>query len=446
MISVGSKLRFLLNYKFPPKTTDEEKIIFAYTHGYPVRQIALVFHYGHHKICRVIKHYRETGETPKPINHCPTKLTPEVLASIYSSISSDAHTTLEQMKTNIQQQYNVNISISSVYNGCTQMRYKYKPPQHEQLLTEQQKTNRLSFCNTLLTKYQNSEVDLTSINFSDESRFVLGDDKQWVWRRYGERNPTAVVQQVKFPPYVMIFAAIGKDYKSKLVIVEGSIDSEKYIENIKQSGLIDDLDNTLGRGNWIYMQDGATSHTSKNTVKWLKSRCKFIQGWPANSPDLNPIEHLWAILKAAVYKLKPRSVEELKNVLQTAWDQISIQKINNLVSSFYQRLQLVINKKGESIQPELNNNISKQNIVQMNVPSNTIFMNDVISTLADNLVDDEYYKGPFTKEEDEIILQSFVRYGAKWALIAKKLPKRSRNQVKNRFKEIQKSKINLKII
>ncbi len=446
MISVGSKLRFLLNYKFPPKTTDEEKIIFAYTHGYPVRQIALVFHYGHHKICRVINHYRETGETPKPINHCPTKLTPEVLASIYSSISSDAHTTLEQMKTNIQQQYNVNISISSVYNGCTQMRYKYKPPQHEQLLTEQQKTNRLSFCKTLLTEYQNSEVDLTSINFSDESRFVLGDDKQWVWRRYGERNPTAVVQQVKFPPYVMIFAAIGKDYKSKLVIVEGSIDNEKYIENIKQSGLIDDLDNTLGRGNWIYMQDGATSHTSKSTVKWLKSCCKFIQGWPANSPDLNPIEHLWAILKAAVYKLKPRSVEELKNVLQTAWDQISIQKINNLVSSFYQRLQFVINKKGESIQPELNNNISKQNIVQMNVPSNTIFMNDVISTLADNLVDDEYYKGPFTKEEDEIILQSFVRYGAKWALIAKKLPKRSRNQAKNRFKEIQKSKINLKII
>lgn len=94
MISVGSKLRFLLNYKFPPKAIDEEKIIFAYTHRYPVRQIA-IFHYGHHKICQVIKHYQETGETPKPINHRPTKLTPEVLASIYSSVSSDAHTTLE---------------------------------------------------------------------------------------------------------------------------------------------------------------------------------------------------------------------------------------------------------------------------------------------------------------------------------------------------------------
>lgn len=56
MISVASKLQFLLDYKFPPKTTDEEKIIFVYTHGYTVSQIAQVFHFGHHKLCRVINH------------------------------------------------------------------------------------------------------------------------------------------------------------------------------------------------------------------------------------------------------------------------------------------------------------------------------------------------------------------------------------------------------
>lgn len=446
MISFVAKLQFLKNFKFPPRTTDEEKIVFAYTKGYTVRQTAQCFCFGSHKICRVIKHYKETGEILKPVNHSKLKLTPDVLASIHSSILADAHSTLEKMRENIQKDLNINISKSSVYNGCTEMRYKYKPPQHSQLLSEQQKVNRISFSNTLLTKYHNSEIDLQAINFSDESRFVLGDDKQWVWRRHGERNPTAVVPQVKFPPSVMIFAVIGRNYKSKLVLVEGSIDSEKYIENIKQSGLISDLDSTLGRGNWIFMQDGATSHTSKTTVQWLQSQCKFIQGWPANSPDLNPIEHLWAILKAAVYKCKPKTVDDLKRVLQITWDQISIQKINNLVSSFYQRLQLVINNKGESIQPDLKNYISKQNIVQFNVPSNTIFMNDVISELKDKSVIDEIYDGPFTKEEDEIILQSFVRYRSKRAVIAKKFPRRSKNQIKNRFKEIQKTKINLQII
>ena len=73
-------------------------------------------------------------------------------------------------------------------------------------------------------------------------------------------------------------------------------------------------------------------------------------------------------------------------------------------------------------------------------------MNDVISELKDKSVIDEIYDGPFTKEEDEIILQSFVRYGSKWAVIAKKFPCRSKNQIKNRFKEIQKTKINLQII
>ena len=96
------------------------------------------------------------------------------------------------------------------------------------------------------------KIDISKIVFSDESRFVLGDNKRWVWRRYGERNPTTVVSQVKFPPSIMIYAVIGVDYKSQLIIVDGSIDSQKYIQNIQSSQMIEDLDNVYGRGNWIF--------------------------------------------------------------------------------------------------------------------------------------------------------------------------------------------------
>lgn len=128
------------------------------------------------------------------------------------------------------------------------MRYQYKPPQNSHLLNEYQKKYRVTFSNTLLTMYYKKEIDLLQINFSDESRFVLGDDKQWVWRRYGERNDTAIVSQVKFAPSVMIYAAIGMNFKSELVIVEGSIDSEKYIEKIIASKMIEDHDGSVGRG------------------------------------------------------------------------------------------------------------------------------------------------------------------------------------------------------
>jgi transposase len=48
----------------------------------------------------------------------------------------------------------------------------------------------------------------------------------------------------------------------------------------------------------------------------------MICDWPANSPDLNPIKLLWAILKAIVAKLGPKTVDELKTVLAHAWDWI----------------------------------------------------------------------------------------------------------------------------
>lgn len=223
------------------------------------------------------------------------------------------------------------------------------------------------------------KIDLTSIIFSDECRFVEGDDRQWVWRRYGERNPTAYHRTNKFPRSIMIYGAIGLDYKSELVIVEGTIDSSKYQENILNSKMIDVLDSNRGKGTWIFQQDGARCHTSRESVTWLRSKCCLIQKWPANSPDLNTIENLWAIIKEAVYKLKPTSIEQLREVILNVWYSLDQSKINNLVLSFYQRLQLVIVNDGESIQPNLVRNFHQLNITITKYPANLPLWKDVIS-------------------------------------------------------------------
>ena len=158
---------------------------------------------------------------PKPkANHAPTKLTHEVLSAIHTMIYNDAHVTLETMQKSISQQFSMAISIASIQNGCKKLNYCYKPPQHTHLLTSKQMSDRVSFAYTLVHYYYSNEIDLTTIVFSDESRFVLGDDKRWVWRRYGERNVTAVVGSLKFPESIKIYGAI-------------SIDSLKYQENIK---------------------------------------------------------------------------------------------------------------------------------------------------------------------------------------------------------------------
>ena len=76
MLSSLKKALFLKHYKFPPKTTDKAKIVFAHTHGFTIRSIANAFNFASNKICRVIQEYKKTGTIPKPINHQLTKLLP----------------------------------------------------------------------------------------------------------------------------------------------------------------------------------------------------------------------------------------------------------------------------------------------------------------------------------------------------------------------------------
>jgi transposase len=53
------------------------------------------------------------------------------------------------------------------------------------------------------------------------------------------------------------------------------------------------------------MHDNARRHTAKHTQKWLKDTAINVMEWPSYSPDLNPIEYVWFLLKEAIYKLRP---------------------------------------------------------------------------------------------------------------------------------------------
>ncbi|CAI9598473.1 unnamed protein product [Staurois parvus] len=70
--------------------------------------------------------------------------------------------------------------------------------------------------------------------------------------------------------------------------------------------------------------DNDPKHTSKTTVAFLKNnRVKEIQ-WPSMSSDLNPIEHLWTILKRQVEHHSPSSIQALKEVILEEWKKIDV--------------------------------------------------------------------------------------------------------------------------
>ncbi|KAG1136082.1 hypothetical protein G6F37_013177 [Rhizopus arrhizus] len=98
----------------------------------------------------------------------------------------------------------------------------------------------------------------------------------------------------------------------------------------------------------IFQQDGDTKHTSKLTKKWLADNgINYIQDWPANSPDLNPIEHLWhhVKLKLDAYDTKPKNMDELWDRFDAEWNKFTKEDMKKYYESMPKRIEEVIKAK-----------------------------------------------------------------------------------------------------
>ena len=97
----------------------------------------------------------------------------------------------------------------------------------------------------------------------------------------------------------------------------------------------------------IFMQDGAPCHRSKLVTIFLKKKKVKVLDWPGNSPDLNPIEHLWAVIKDKVAEKQPSSLPDLCRAIKEVWvKEISKEYCTNLVSSMPRRLAAVFQNNG----------------------------------------------------------------------------------------------------
>lgn len=103
--------------------------------------------------------------------------------------------------------------------------------------------------------------------------------------------------------------------------------------------------------NYYFQQDGATCHQTDNVLNFIFKKARVLNGWPPNSPDLSPIENLWAIMKERLNRLttKPKNKDELKKFIQKVYDEISLDSINNLVNTFEYRLKMCKDFGGKTI-------------------------------------------------------------------------------------------------
>ena len=139
----------------------------------------------------------------------------------------------------------------------------------------------------------------------------------------------------------MVWGGIRSDGKRVLLKCNGNVDANAY------QGLLDEALPQLLTSRHLFQQDGASYRTAKSTKDYFtRKSVRLLSNWPAQSPDLNIIEHLWDDLKVTVAKRAAKNLEELWACIQETWNKIPPHRIDALFASLPRRVSAVIANKG----------------------------------------------------------------------------------------------------
>ena len=186
--------------------------------------------------------------------------------------------------------------------------------------------------------------------FSDEKIFKVTqllnvqNDRTYAPSAYKKsitENKRLYVERSGFPMSLMVSVAVSKVGKSSIFFVEpgAKVNGAYYREKLLAS-MIPEMDRLTGYQPYVFMQDGAQSHTANETIRFLNQQryLTLLQPnmWPPNSPDLNPVDYcVWSALERNVYRGRRfESTIELKEAILQEWEALPQAVINNAIDGF----------------------------------------------------------------------------------------------------------------
>ena len=189
-----------------------------------------------------------------------------------------------------------------------------------------------------------------NVLWSDESSYVLRYNRRIrCYRRKGEKyNPELMQGSIKHDKKIMVWGCFAACGVGNLHRITGIMDKKVYqqilIHHMRPSG-----SKLFGSHNYVFQQDNDPKHTARTVKDYFRNKRIHLLSWPAQSPDLNPIENLWSTLDSKCRERRPQNEKELFTVLENAWKRLPRDLLTNLVDSMPRRCAEVIKSKGYPI-------------------------------------------------------------------------------------------------
>jgi len=255
-----------------------------------------------------------------------------------------------KLSSELKSRFGIQVSKNTIRRVLKKKGLKSAEKKKKPLLSKKNIKERLDFARA--HQYWTAD-DWERVIFSDETKVnrFNSDGRAWCWSRDPSAlNDMTVSQTVKHGGgHIMLWGCMtskGVGYSCK---IDNTLDQQLY-KTILEEDLMDTIEYYhLDHSKIIFQHDNDPKHTAKSIKEWLKYQDFETMVWPAQSPDLNPIEHLWSHLKRRLnsYPTPAKGINELWERVQEVWNEIDEETCFNLIRSMPSRVQAVLKSKGK---------------------------------------------------------------------------------------------------
>jgi transposase len=301
-------------------------------------------------IRRICKRVKESGSfKDKSRSGRPSKLSERDRRMVVGVLRKSPNKTAEAVRKEVLSSHNIKVCRKTIARVLKESGYVSRVKKKKPFLTSSHKKARLKWAKSHATW---TVDEWRNVIWSDETAFMLVNDKgrEYCWTKGGETlTDSEVTGTKKFGGgKVMIWGCITYDGIGFSCKIDDILDAELYSQILRE-----ELDRTiryyhLDRYKIIFQQDNDPKHTSKLAKNTLQELELEVTEWPAQSPDLNPIENIWNHLKTTL-----RNKSRLFATKEELWESIQDEMKNEnkglcrkFISSMPQRVQALIKAKG----------------------------------------------------------------------------------------------------
>ena len=286
-----------------------------------------------------INRYKETGAVDDIPRSGRSRVTTEKQdLDMVRMIDDNKALTSQEIANNLAKK-GVRISSRTVRRRLNEKGLHYGNTTKKPLLKQVHVEKRLQWAT------ENVDRDWSNVIFTDEATFRFHSRINRIWKRRGEIK---VVRTVKHSTKVNLYGCFSARGFGKLIIFKGNLNASKMVK-IYKNGLLPSARTMFGEdtSNWILQEDNDPKHKSRLATAWKEENGIQVMKWPAQSPDCNPIENVWGLLKNKLSKKRYKSIQTFIKHIRKEWNELSREYAAKLVESCDKRCVAVIQNKGD---------------------------------------------------------------------------------------------------